>query len=682
MKTKLLVLIAVLFLYAGVHAQNYTWSKQADLPMATYSAASFSIGDTVYSVSGMIANPLGPRILSSQLWAYNRNTNTWTRKADFPGTAFYGGKGFAINGKGYVVNGWDANGSTSYANSTLWQYDPGTDTWISKAVFPGTARYTSAAFVLNNKGYIACGFSPYVNDMYCYDPTSNSWSAKANFPGIARQALASFVIGGEAYVGLGATGDNHGSYFTNNDMYKYNDVTDTWTRISDLPANAVSSPYAFALGGEGYIVNGLDQSNYTYNTGASNRVWKYTPSTDTWSLWGVFPDTAIFEGISTECGGNGFMGGGAANWFTYPFSRLFYRFGPGTAPYSCTVSINHYAYNNAQFNFQATGNFSPSAVISWSFGDGGTATGTSVTHNYTSTGTFHITAQVTDTVTGCSDVATDSVSVSGLNNCSVVLNSVHFGATFNLSATVFSGAGPYQYQWSSSTDPSFSSNSPDPVVIVPLNTPASYCVTVTDTTGCVATACKTVVDSQVVYSPCQIFFVVYPDSVANGWYYGILYTQGTNLTYTWDFGDGFTSNQMLPSHTYATPGRYILCLTVSDGAGCSYTYCDSAFYAYKNGGGPMSHFSARSRYLLGVNDITEQSHLGIYPNPAMDVLTIDALGQRVDAISIYNTSGQLISEQKAPAQNKVNIAALPAGIYFMDVKVNEISTKVKFVKAN
>ena len=40
---------------------------------------------------------------------------------------------------------------------------------------------------------------------------------------------------------------------------------------------------------------------------------------------------------------------------------------------------------------------------------------------------------------------------------------------------------------------------------------------------------------------------------------------GDNLTYTWDFGDGETSDQEDPEHIYAANGSYIVTVTVNDG---------------------------------------------------------------------------------------------------------------------
>ena len=44
-------------------------------------------------------------------------------------------------------------------------------------------------------------------------------------------------------------------------------------------------------------------------------------------------------------------------------------------------------------------------------------------------------------------------------------------------------------------------------------------------------------------------------------------------TYLWDFGDGTTSTAANPVHTYATTGTYTICLTASNGSGCSVQIC-------------------------------------------------------------------------------------------------------------
>ena len=50
---------------------------------------------------------------------------------------------------------------------------------------------------------------------------------------------------------------------------------------------------------------------------------------------------------------------------------------------------------------------------------------------------------------------------------------------------------------------------------------------------------------------------------------------GTYDSWLWDFGDGTTSTEANPVHTYAEEGLYEVCLTISDSAGfCSSTACE------------------------------------------------------------------------------------------------------------
>ena len=45
-------------------------------------------------------------------------------------------------------------------------------------------------------------------------------------------------------------------------------------------------------------------------------------------------------------------------------------------------------------------------------------------------------------------------------------------------------------------------------------------------------------------------------------------------SYKWDFGDGFTSNLVSPSHTYKRSGKYNVCLTITSQNGCYSSVCN------------------------------------------------------------------------------------------------------------
>lgn len=64
-----------------------------------------------------------------------------------------------------------------------------------------------------------------------------------------------------------------------------------------------------------------------------------------------------------------------------------------------------------------------------------------------------------------------------------------------------------------------------------------------------------------------------------------------NLTYLWDFGDGNTSSDTNPSHSYSSTGDYTVCLTATNPSGCSEQICDNVNFQ------PLSaEFSADNTY--------------------------------------------------------------------------------------
>ena len=254
MKNKFYMLIMQALLPCMIFAQNYTFSTMASCPEGIQAPTSFTIGDSIYVVGGVIGNAaFAPKNLTQHVWLYNTDANTWTRMQDFPGLAVYGTSSFVINGLGYIVNGWDST-ETGAGPSNLWQYNPATDTWTNKAPFPGLPRYTCTSFSLNGKGYIGLGFKPLYNDMWEYDPTTNAWTQMANFPGVARQAPVWFTIGNYAYVGMGAVGDNMGGFYLQSDFYRFDPGTNTWTTLGVFPGNPIASSYSLLLNNEAFVV--------------------------------------------------------------------------------------------------------------------------------------------------------------------------------------------------------------------------------------------------------------------------------------------------------------------------------------------------------------------------------------------------------------------------------------------
>jgi PKD repeat protein len=177
--------------------------------------------------------------------------------------------------------------------------------------------------------------------------------------------------------------------------------------------------------------------------------------------------------------------------------------------------------------------------------------------------------------------------------------------------------------------------------------------------------------------PCTAVFVVLPDSATPGNYYGYNLSYGNYGTdILWDFGDGTTSTDPYPVHQYASPGNYILCLTVGvPGTNCYDTYCDSSFYSFKTDGNPMGQLTILSP--TGIDKISSNKTI-LYPNPGSRELNITS-ASKIEQIVIYNANGQFVNSLEHPG-NKIDIANLTSGIYYVNVKSGKQKKLLKFVK--
>jgi PKD repeat protein len=103
------------------------------------------------------------------------------------------------------------------------------------------------------------------------------------------------------------------------------------------------------------------------------------------------------------------------------------------------------------------------------------------------------------------------------------------------------------------------------------------CLTITDDDGiCTSHVCHHVVVHHPLAGVCHAAFTAHQPDPANP---TIIFTDqstsdGTIGSWAWDFGDGHTSAEQNPSHTYAEPGTYLVCLFITDAdGGCTSHVC-------------------------------------------------------------------------------------------------------------
>jgi PKD repeat protein len=132
---------------------------------------------------------------------------------------------------------------------------------------------------------------------------------------------------------------------------------------------------------------------------------------------------------------------------------------------------------------------------------------------------------------------------------------------------------------------------------------------------------------------------------SNGVYHFINNSLGAT-SYFWDFGDGATSTEFEPEHSYAAQGDYTVTLIAENDCGSD---------------------TAQSTITFTTNNLVEMPQLKIYPNPARSYITIKA-EKEINSISVFNLQGvKVLSKEVNGVLGKINIDKLPLGTYFMKI---------------
>lgn len=199
------------------------------------------------------------------------------------------------------------------------------------------------------------------------------------------------------------------------------------------------------------------------------------------------------------------------------------------------------------------------ATFVWDFGDGNTSTQTDPTHTYALDGTYTVCLTVTD---ACGSIQTCSSVTVG---CPAPTPAYTFVATglnvdFTNTSTVGTGA---MYLWDFG-DGNLSTQT-DPTHTYAMDGTYTVCLSVSDGCGSDST-CQTVIVS--CPAPTPSYTHTTTGTTVN---FTNTSTMGTGAMYLWIFGDGNTSSQSDPVHTYAADGAYTVCLVVSDACGADST---------------------------------------------------------------------------------------------------------------
>lgn len=229
---------------------------------------------------------------------------------------------------------------------------------------------------------------------------------------------------------------------------------------------------------------------------------------------------------------------------------------------------------NVAVRFNAIGNI-PLNVVSynWTFGDGGTGTGSNPSHTYTQAGQFSVRLIITDII-GCSDtlLKTLYIEVDGptANFTATTPGSCLMSAISFNDMSASDGTHPITtWIWNygdgiieTLTTPPFQHTYAGPGVY-------TITLTVVDSKGCIDSIVKT--NAITISKPVAAFSSLDTISCPGKNVHFTDASAGPGLNYTWDFGDGTSSIASNPVHAYAADGVYTVKLVIVDQYGCGDT---------------------------------------------------------------------------------------------------------------
>ncbi|HOK37291.1 MAG TPA: PKD domain-containing protein [Bacteroidales bacterium] len=363
----------------------------------------------------------------------------------------------------------------------------------------------------------------------------------------------------------------------------------------------------------------------------------------------------------------------------------------------------------------------------WEFGDGQTSTEQNPVHSYTQAGVYSVSLTATNVI-GSNTITFNNLIKIGQTPLITNMSSTQESLSGNDgSATVefTGGLTPITIQW----------NNNESTQTISGLIAGIYCVTITDAYGCSASECVQVTQE-------QLQNVVADFSVSDTVGCVNLTVQFTDLSlnnptsWLWNFGDGETSFEQNPVHTYVQPGIYTVSLEVSNSTGTDTKIVEDIIYvgstplvevitipasgsdiadgsaSVEITGGTQPYIITWSTgasgesisgllpgnysvlvidavgcivttpFVIQFVSAVNQSELAVkvYPNPANNHITIETSGV-VETVSIVNTLGQKVLEIDPQSERfDLNISGLSEGVYFLKLSVNGNEYVSKLIK--
>jgi len=177
---------------------------------------------------------------------------------------------------------------------------------------------------------------------------------------------------------------------------------------------------------------------------------------------------------------------------------------------------------------------------------------------------------------------------------------------------------------------------------------------------------------------CSAHFVVYPSNDHNPNWYLLDQSTGTGpLHYYWSWGDySYADTIATPNHyyLYIDTTYFDICLTISDGAGCYSTYCDSFYIANQE-------IVMNVVTTLGLPVVQEERSVELYPNPSTGTWQLTVDNELVGSVmEVFDEQGRMVFHSKLETQNSKLELSVASGVYYLRISNEKVSVVKKLVK--
>jgi PKD repeat protein len=378
------------------------------------------------------------------------------------------------------------------------------------------------------------------------------------------------------------------------------------------------------------------------------------------------------------------------------------------------------------------------AIKMWTFGDNQTGSGGGVQHLYATPGNYVVCLTIIDSLTNCQASYCDTILVaSGSMSCDPAFTfTIGQNGVVTFTNTSLPSTSNYSFLWD------FGDNQTS-TQVNPTHTYAatgSYVVVLTMTGGNCNDSYIDTVSIITNGQPCAAMFNVLSSVGNTVQFFNTSLPSLAGYSFQWSFGDNQTSSAISASHTYASAGTYLVCLTMWDST-CQSSYCDTivvngnqqpcqaAFTYTQNGAGqvqftntslpgtagyffswnfgnsqsssavnPSTTYSATGNYIVCltmfdstcqstvcdtiqvvISGMSELDQLGwaLYPNPVNEILSVQSsVVLRGMQYRILDISGREV-DAGVFSESRIEIGSLLSGVYLLSVTDNDGNVSVK-----